>query len=261
MMLNLDIAAGVLTGWIALALFSLHVISSPRHRTWMTIPEYVRRGFLVTGAMFTWRSVNLFSVAGSDVILGHINAEGMMALISVTYTVSALAWWIFTGLLPARTWERLQWAQRHARDHAETVPLMMTQAEVANVARASGTPTVGPNEGPEAVEREAAHGRERPLRRPVDPLLGREGGYVEQPSDAGGETNWGVTRAVARENGYAGPMAAMTRDQAKAIYRAKYWAKPGLYLVAPLSARSPPSCSTPASTWAPARPGCSCSAR
>jgi hypothetical protein len=32
-------------------------------------------------------------------------------------------------------------------------------------------------------------------------------------------------------------MAAMTRDQAKAIYRAKYWAKPGLYLVAPLSAR------------------------
>jgi lysozyme family protein len=32
-------------------------------------------------------------------------------------------------------------------------------------------------------------------------------------------------------------MAAMTRDQASAIYRAKYWAKPGLYLVAPLSAK------------------------
>jgi xanthine/uracil permease len=83
MMLNLDVAAGVLTGWIALALFSLHVISSPRHRTWMTIPEYVRRGFLLTGAMFTWRSVNFFSVAGAaGVFLGHINAEGMMALVS-----------------------------------------------------------------------------------------------------------------------------------------------------------------------------------
>lgn len=70
----------------------------------------------------------------------------------------------------------------------------------------------------------------------IEPLLAREGGYVNHASDRGGETNWGVTIGVARENGYAGPMAAMTRDQAKAIYRAKYWAKPGLYLVEPLSA-------------------------
>lgn len=71
----------------------------------------------------------------------------------------------------------------------------------------------------------------------IDPLLEREGGYVNDPRDPGGETNWGVTKAVARENGYSGPMRAMTRDQAKAIYRAKYWAKPGLYLIAPLSER------------------------
>jgi lysozyme family protein len=69
----------------------------------------------------------------------------------------------------------------------------------------------------------------------IGPLLAVEGGYSNNKADAGGETNWGVTAAVARENGYAGPMAAMTRDQAAAIYRAKYWAKPGLYLVAPLS--------------------------
>lgn len=69
----------------------------------------------------------------------------------------------------------------------------------------------------------------------VGPLLDVEGGYTNNPADAGGETNWGVTAQVARENGYAGPMAAMTRDQAAAIYRAKYWAKPGLYLVSPLS--------------------------
>lgn len=71
----------------------------------------------------------------------------------------------------------------------------------------------------------------------VDPLLGREGGYSNNAADAGGETNWGVTAAVARENGYGGAMRAMTRDQARAIYRAKYWAKPGLYLIAPLSER------------------------
>lgn len=70
----------------------------------------------------------------------------------------------------------------------------------------------------------------------VERLVAVEGGYVNDPADSGGETIWGITRAVARENGYAGPMRAMTRDQAKAIYRAKYWAKPGLYLIAPLSA-------------------------
>lgn len=69
----------------------------------------------------------------------------------------------------------------------------------------------------------------------VERLVAVEGGYVNDPADPGGETNWGVTRAVARENGYDGPMRAMTRDQAKAIYRAKYWAKPGLYLVAAVS--------------------------
>lgn len=69
----------------------------------------------------------------------------------------------------------------------------------------------------------------------IEPLLKREGGYVNDPNDRGGETNFGVTVAVARENGYAGSMRAMTRDQAKAIYRAKYWAKPGLYHIAPLS--------------------------
>lgn len=69
----------------------------------------------------------------------------------------------------------------------------------------------------------------------IEPLLKREGGYVNDPNDRGGETNWGVTIGVARENGYGGSMRAMTRDQAKAIYRTKYWAKPGLYLIAPLS--------------------------
>jgi lysozyme family protein len=69
----------------------------------------------------------------------------------------------------------------------------------------------------------------------IGPLLAVEGGYSNNKADAGGETNWGVTAAVARENGYGAAIAVMTREQAAAIYRAKYWAKPGLYLVAPLS--------------------------
>ena len=62
-----------------------------------------------------------------------------------------------------------------------------------------------------------------------------EGGYVNDPNDAGGETNHGITIGVARENGYSGRMIDMTAEQAAAIRRAKYYAKPGIYLLAPIS--------------------------
>ncbi len=54
-------------------------------------------------------------------------------------------------------------------------------------------------------------------------LLGHEGGYSNHPSDPGGETMWGVTIAVARANGYSGPMRDLPVDVAKAIYRRLYW--------------------------------------
>lgn len=57
-----------------------------------------------------------------------------------------------------------------------------------------------------------------------DRLIGNEGGYSNDPADPGGETNWGVTVAVARANGYTGSMRDMPRDTAKAIYQAQYWA-------------------------------------
>lgn len=54
-------------------------------------------------------------------------------------------------------------------------------------------------------------------------LLGHEGGYVDHPSDPGGATNWGVTQAVARQNGYTGHMRNFPVEQAKEIYRRQYW--------------------------------------
>lgn len=54
-------------------------------------------------------------------------------------------------------------------------------------------------------------------------LLGNEGGYSNDPNDPGGETNWGITVAVARENGYVGPMKDMDQSVAKTIYAKKYW--------------------------------------
>jgi glycosyl hydrolase family 108 len=40
----------------------------------------------------------------------------------------------------------------------------------------------------------------------IDGLIDREGGFVDHPADKGGPTCFGITQAVARAHGYAGPM-------------------------------------------------------
>lgn len=54
-----------------------------------------------------------------------------------------------------------------------------------------------------------------------------EGGYVNDPKDPGGETNHGITVAVAREHGYTGPMKELPKEKATEIYLDDYITKPG----------------------------------
>ena len=61
----------------------------------------------------------------------------------------------------------------------------------------------------------------------IDDVINAEKGYVNNPNDRGGETNFGITIAVARSNGYTGSMRAMPRSVAVAIYRHKYVVEPG----------------------------------
>lgn len=69
----------------------------------------------------------------------------------------------------------------------------------------------------------------------IDGLIGREGGYVNNPDDKGGPTNWGITQKVARAHGFQGDMRTLTREQAVAIYEADYWFGPRFDQVALLS--------------------------
>ncbi len=57
----------------------------------------------------------------------------------------------------------------------------------------------------------------------IDKILKVEGGYVDDPDDSGGETNFGITRRVARRAGYRGSMRMMTRNIAFDIYVKLYW--------------------------------------
>lgn len=71
----------------------------------------------------------------------------------------------------------------------------------------------------------------------IDSLIEREGGYVDHPADKGGPTCFGITEAVARANGYAGPMRALPRGEAASIYRRLYWLRPRFDSVATRSPR------------------------
>lgn len=57
----------------------------------------------------------------------------------------------------------------------------------------------------------------------IEAVLAAEGGYVNDPRDSGGETNYGITIAVARENGYTGAMRDIPRQVAVDIYLKRYW--------------------------------------
>jgi len=71
----------------------------------------------------------------------------------------------------------------------------------------------------------------------IEGLLDREGGYVDHPADKGGPTCFGITEAVARSHGYAGPMRQLPRADAVAIYRRLYWLRPKLDEIASRSGR------------------------
>lgn len=60
----------------------------------------------------------------------------------------------------------------------------------------------------------------------IDDIIRTEGGYSNDPTDAGGETIWGITAVVARANGYHGNMKDMPQSVAKQIYLNKYWLEP-----------------------------------
>jgi lysozyme family protein len=59
----------------------------------------------------------------------------------------------------------------------------------------------------------------------IDEIIEREGGdkYTNDPDDSGKGTRFGITEAVARDNGYTGHMRDLPRSFAFQIYVTEYW--------------------------------------
>jgi len=69
----------------------------------------------------------------------------------------------------------------------------------------------------------------------INGVLRAEGGYVNDPADRGGETNFGITKAVAVQNGYTGDMRSFPVNLAYDIYYKQYVKAPKFDQVGTLS--------------------------
>lgn len=70
----------------------------------------------------------------------------------------------------------------------------------------------------------------------INNILAVEKGYVDHPADKGGPTNYGITLAVARANGYQGDMRDLPETVARGIYAMRYIVGPKFDQVAALNA-------------------------
>ncbi|WP_065978202.1 glycoside hydrolase family 108 protein [Pseudoalteromonas lipolytica] len=69
----------------------------------------------------------------------------------------------------------------------------------------------------------------------IKELIDREGGYVNDPTDRGGETMYGITKVVARDFGYTGEMQDMPYQTAFLIQDQRYWSPLKLSKISVLS--------------------------
>lgn len=71
----------------------------------------------------------------------------------------------------------------------------------------------------------------------IETVLKAEQGYVNDASDHGGETNHGITVAVAQANGYTGSMRDLPVALARRIYRQRYVNEPKFDQVITINSR------------------------
>jgi typhoid toxin secretion A len=57
----------------------------------------------------------------------------------------------------------------------------------------------------------------------INDIITIEGGYVNDPLDSGGATNYGITEKVARNHGYTDDMESLPQTLAFSIYETLYW--------------------------------------
>lgn len=86
--------------------------------------------------------------------------------------------------------------------------------------------STGPKEGLSPVhKKEKTVNKKTDFQKALKHTLQFEGGYVNDPHDMGGETNYGITKKTAKHHGYNGSMKSIPMGKVEEIYRKGYWDK------------------------------------
>jgi hypothetical protein len=103
---------------MAVALSVLHILSSPKHRRWLTLPQYVRLGFFVTALGMLFRGVDLLNLSrpeASTASPGHIDGVGFVLTCSMSFTICALAFHAICNSCAPSVRARIESIERLAR--------------------------------------------------------------------------------------------------------------------------------------------------
>lgn len=141
--MNLDAVSSGLCFWVSMCLYGVFIVTSPRLTAWGNLPEFVRKGVFTVGVMFMWRGANLSALSGTTEGAGHINAEGFLTLISVTYTLTALGVWLLQRKYGPGVLRKILWFEEFATHRPDLVPSVVAEAAIlehaAGVAKPGAT--------------------------------------------------------------------------------------------------------------------------
>jgi hypothetical protein len=149
--MDLDPIAGWLCATTAAAVFYLHAASSPDRKSWISLPPYVRFGFVAAGATFTLRSVDFFSIAGKDVSRGHINFFGILSAAALAYLAVVSVICVYRSRMRNGQWHATQEAVETLQADPDAVLAVIPKSHAVPVLRTLGAVAAGPGEPPEVL--------------------------------------------------------------------------------------------------------------
>lgn len=141
----IDVLGGVCCGLIAAALYSVDIVSAPKRKGWLKLPELLRWSIRVTATLMLLRGVGL-SMSDTPISGQHIPPFALLTSISLCGTVCGAAYWVVTRHFPDHVWDRLAHAFRAERNDPTLVPLVMSRGDVERAAEGQGIVVLSPQD-------------------------------------------------------------------------------------------------------------------
>lgn len=134
----IDNAGGLTCGLIALALFTIEIVTAHDRKLWIPLPDLLRGSIWITAWLFMIRGITLIT-PGTPLSSQHMPPFALMTTISLLTTVAGLAWWIVTRSFKDGTvWDRIAYAFIAERQNPSLIPAALSPEDIITLAEAKG---------------------------------------------------------------------------------------------------------------------------